>query len=56
MAKKIKIGWFQKFTVGAELLLKLAAAGADGKITKDEVLSIVSDVLDRVGIDVVGRV
>jgi len=56
MAAKIKIGWFQKFTVGASLLLRLADAGADGKITADEVLGIVSAALKELGINVVGRV
>jgi hypothetical protein len=56
MAATIKVGWFQKFTVGASLVLKLAEAGADGKITADELLGIVGQSLKELGIDVVGRV
>lgn len=56
MAAKIKIGWFQKFTVGAALLLKLAEAGADGKITANELLGIVGAALKELGIDVIGTV
>lgn len=55
MASKIKVGWLQKFTLGASIVLQLAAAASDGKINKDEVLAIVSDAMDQLGIDVVGR-
>jgi len=56
MAAKIKIGWFQKYTVGASLVVKLAEAGADGKITADELLGIVGQSLKELGIDVIGTV
>lgn len=57
MAKKIKIGWLQKYLAGAALIMELfASITADNKITVDEIASIGTQALKNMGVDVIGEI